>query len=80
MLQKTIRETIEVQREVGSMRKEIATFLPMGEENERRKRGAHAGATLMAGIGLFGGRNLMETQGAVVLLEFLETVRTTVPL
>ena len=64
MLQKTISETTEAQREVDSMREETATFLTMGEENERKRREAHVGAALMAGIGLFGGGILMGNSGS----------------
>ena len=64
MLQKTKRETTKVQRKVDSMRKETSTFLLMGEENERKIRGAHTGARLMPGIGLFGGRILMGNSGS----------------
>ena len=63
MLQKIMSESNEAQREVDSMRKETASFLTMGE-SERKRRGAHVGAALMAGVRLFGGEILMGHSGS----------------
>lgn len=64
LLDKIATENETARLEVELIRNETAAFLTSGEEFGRQKRGAHVGAALLAGVGLFGGGLLLGNSGS----------------